>query len=192
MPNPVLWLAEHPALLPFVIFGLRICDVSLDTVRMICIVRGLRLLAAGFGFVAVFIWLVAISAVMQHIREPLNMVAYAGGYATGNWVGIWLEGRLALGQQIVRLISFKLDGQLAEGLRKMGFVVTEIEGRGRSAPVKICFVATRRREVPGLIRYATQADPDIFITVEDTRSTNRPLTRHIPGRLGLPGVIRPK
>lgn len=191
MPNPVLWLAEYPAVLPFVIFAMRICDVSLDTLRMIFIVRGLRLLAAIFGFFAVLIWLMAISTVFQHLKNPFNMIGYAAGYATGNWVGIWLESRLALGQQIVRLISNDPEGRLAERLRAAGFVVTELDGHGRDAPVKICFIATRRREVPGLVRYATQMEPDVFVTVEDVRAANRPLSRFVPGRLGSPPAIKP-
>ena len=180
MPHPLLWLAEHPMLLLVVIFSMRICDVSLDTLRVIFIMRGLRLLAVIFGFFAVLIWLAAISTVFKTLDKPLNMIAYAAGYAAGNWVGMWLESRLAIGQQIVQLISYDLDGRLAEGLRKAGFVVTELEGHGRDAPVKICFVATRRREVAGLIRHATSLEPDVFVTVEDVRSVNRPLFRHAP------------
>jgi uncharacterized protein YebE (UPF0316 family) len=188
MPNPVLWLAEPSAALPLVIFVMRICDVSLDTLRMIFIVRGLRLLAAVIGFFAVLIWLVAISTVFQHVKDPLNMIAYAAGYATGNWVGAWLENRLAIGQQIVRIISDNADGDLAERLRAAGYGVTELEGHGRDAPVKICFVAIRRREVNALIRYATSMEPNVFVTVEDVRSANRPLARYLPRQTSVPTV----
>jgi uncharacterized protein YebE (UPF0316 family) len=179
MFNPVLWLThQNASLLPFVIFALRIGDVSLDTMRMICVVRGLRLLAVVLGFFAVLIWVVAISSVMKCLDNPLNVLAYAAGYATGNWVGMWLENRLALGQQIVRLISDDLDGELADHLRAAGFAVTELEGHGRDAPVKICFIAARRREVPVVLQHAVEVDPDVFVTVEDVRATNRPLRRY--------------
>jgi uncharacterized protein YebE (UPF0316 family) len=145
-----------------------------------------------FGFFAVLIWLAAISTVFQDLKNPLNMIAYAAGYASGNWVGMWLEARLAIGQQIVQLISYDLEGRLAEGLRAVGFVVTELEGHGRDAPVKICFVATRRREVAALIRQATLLEPDVFVTVEDVRSANRSLFRHAPGRVGAFPVMQPK
>lgn len=193
MTEIMAWLGQHPWVLPAIIFLMRICDVSLDTLRMIFIMRGLRLRAAIIGFFAVFIWLTAISTVFTGpgASQPLNMIAYAAGYATGNWVGMWLEARLAIGQQIVQLISYDLAGRLAEGLRAQGFVVTELEGHGRDAPVKICFVATRRREVPGLIRQATELEPGVFVTVEDVRSANRPLLRHVPGRLGSPAPISP-
>jgi uncharacterized protein YebE (UPF0316 family) len=188
MPNPVLWLAEHPAALPLIIFCMRICDVSLDTLRVIFLVRGLRLLAAVFGFFAVLIWLLAISTVFQHVKDPANMIAYAAGYAMGNWVGAWLESRLAIGQQLVRMISNNPDGKLAERLRTAGYVVTEVEGQGRDAPVKICFVAIRRREVTALIGRATSMEPDVFVTIEDVRSANRPLAHFVPGRSAFPIV----
>jgi uncharacterized protein YebE (UPF0316 family) len=184
MGNPVLWLVDSP-ILPLVIFAMRICDVSLDTLRVIFIMRGLRLLAVIFGFFAVLIWLAAIATVFQNLTKPLNMIGYAAGYAAGNWVGMWLENRLAIGQQIVQLFSFDLEGRLAEGLRKLGFVVTEFEGHGRDAPVKICFIATRRREVAALIRQATVLEPGVFVTVEDVRSANRPLFRYQPARAAV-------
>lgn len=190
MPNPMIWLADHPAILPLVIFCMRICDVSLDTLRVIFIMRGLRLLAVVFGFFAVLIWLLAIAQVFKDVTKPLNMIGYAAGYAAGNWVGMWLENRLAIGQQIVQLFSFDLEGRLAEGLRKLGFVVTELEGHGRDAPVTICFVATRRREVPGLIRQAMALEPAVFVTVEDVRSANRPLFRYAPSVLTPPAAER--
>lgn len=192
MPNPVLWLAEHPAWLPVVIFFARICDVSLGTIRTICIVRGLRLVAALLGFFEVLIWVVAISSVVNHLHNPLNMIAYAGGFATGNWVGVWLEGRLALGQQIVRLISYDPEGRLAESLRSAGFVVTELDGHGRDAPVKICFIATNRREVPAVLARATRVDPQVFATIEDVRAANRALTRYAPERVGWASVLKRK
>lgn len=182
MFNPVEFLTAHPMLMPFAIFFLRIGDVSLDTIRLICVVRGMRLLATCLAFVQVLIWIVGISAVMKKLDDPVNMIAYAAGFAAGTWVGIWLESRLALGQQIVRLISYDRGGELADQLRREGFVVTELEGHGRDAPAKICFIAAQRRQVPELLKHAAEIDPDVFLTVEDVRSTNRLLVRHSPGQ----------
>jgi len=174
------FIAEHPAWLPGFIFFARITDVSLGTFRTICVVRGLPLVAAALGFCESGVWLVALSSVMAYVNTTPNplpsVLAYAGGFATGNIVGMWLESRLALGSQIVRLISRGPDRTLARKLREAGYIVTELSGRGRDSEVSVCFVAAQRRAVPKLMALAREIDPDLFITVEDVRSmTLRPM-----------------
>jgi uncharacterized protein YebE (UPF0316 family) len=192
MPNPAGWLAENAAWLPLIVFVARICDVSIGTIRTICVVRGMRLIAACLGFFEVLIWVTAISGVITHLDKPLSTIAYAAGFATGNWVGMWLEGQLALGHQVVRLISYDRDNGLAGHLRQAGYVVTELEGHGRDAPVKICFVAAPRRVVPDLLQHATRADPQVFATIEDVRSTNREVYHHVPNKGGWRAVMKKK
>lgn len=168
---PEVW-AEHAVWLPAFIFCARICDMSLDTFRMICVVRGMRLMACVAGFFQVMIWLTAVASVLSHMDRFINVVAYAGGFATGTWIGMFLEGKLALGVQIVRMISREINRNLPERLRDAGYRVTELQGHGRDAPVIICFVAALRRDVPELLRRAERIDPGVFVTVEDTRHTN--------------------
>jgi uncharacterized protein YebE (UPF0316 family) len=155
--------------LPLIIFCLRIVDVSIGTVRTICVVRGWRMLATGLGFCEVSVWLVAVSSAITRLDRPINIIAYAGGFAMGNNVGMWLETKLALGHQIVRLISVQFYHDIAERLRDLGYRVTEIEGQGRGGPVGVCFIAAPRRQVTEVIHNASQIDPNVFITVEDTR-----------------------
>lgn len=157
--------------LPLFVFCARIVDVSMDTFRMICVIRGHRFLAAIVGFFQILIWLTAISSVVGHLDRPLNVIAYAGGFATGNWIGLWIESKLALGLQIVRIIS-REESCMAERLREAGYVVTELHGEGRDMPVSICFVAAYRRHVPDLIKKGGEIEPSMITTVEDVRSTN--------------------
>ncbi len=174
-------IAQHAAWLPLFIFCARICDVSLDTFRMICVVRGMRLLAALAGFFQVMIWLTAISSALTHMNNFSNVIAYAGGFATGNWIGMWLESKLALGHQMARLISREGEQDLPGNLREAGYLVTEVHGHGRDAPVSICFVAAFRKDIPQLLELARRIDPDVFVTVEDVRET-RFRTYHRLGR----------
>lgn len=89
----VLFAAPIGALL---IFMLRIVDVSMATVRLIFIVRGARGLAAVIGFFEVLIWVVAAGHALQHLDSILHVVGYAGGFAAGSYVGVWLEGVFAM------------------------------------------------------------------------------------------------
>ena len=184
MFNLAAFLEEYAAWVPLFIFCARICDVSLGTLRTICVVRGVRFVAACLGFAEVTIWIVAVSSVITNLNRPLNVVAYAAGFATGNWVGMWLETWMAFGEQIVRLISGTRGHSLAYALRLSGGKVFAVPGRSHEGPVTICFVAAARREVPSIIRTARQVDPDVFVTIEDARETSLRSHRAILARRG--------
>lgn len=164
------WLNSHPLMLPLFIFFARITDVSIGTLRTICIVRGLRYLAPVLGFFEVAIWIIAVSGVFSHLDRWYNIVAYAGGFAAGNAVGMFIEQRLAIGMQAIRLISTGHSAAVAAGLRLAGYGVTEIKGRGLHGEVSICFVVVPRKETPVVLRVAESIDPDVFSTVEDVSS----------------------
>jgi uncharacterized protein YebE (UPF0316 family) len=164
------WLNAHPLMLPVFIFFARITDVSIGTLRTICIVRGYRYLAPVLGFFEVAIWIIAVSGVFSHLDHWYNIVAYAGGFATGNAVGMYIEQRLAIGMQAIRLISTGHSAAVAAGLRLAGYGVTEMKGRGLDGEVSICFVVVPRRETPLVLRVAESIDPDVFSTVEDVCS----------------------
>ncbi len=92
-------------LLPLLIFFARVTDVSIGTMRILFVVRGNRLVAALLGFCEVFLWIVIIGQIMSQPTGLLHYVAYAAGFAAGNYVGIFIESRIALGLQTLRVIT---------------------------------------------------------------------------------------
>jgi uncharacterized protein YebE (UPF0316 family) len=127
MFNLIHWLDAHPEVWPVFIFFARIADVSIGTFRTICVVRGMRILAPVLGFFEVAIWITAVSGALRYLGDHwYNVIAYAGGFATGNAVGMWIEERLAIGMQAIRLISSTRSAAVAAGLRLAGYAVTEI------------------------------------------------------------------
>jgi uncharacterized protein YebE (UPF0316 family) len=81
-------------ILPLIIFLCRIIDVTIGTARVIFVSRGYRVLAASAGFFEVLIWLMAIGQIMQNLTNPLCYIAYASGFALGNYIGITLTENL--------------------------------------------------------------------------------------------------
>jgi uncharacterized protein YebE (UPF0316 family) len=177
--------------LPVLIFSARIVDVSLDTMRVIYIARGVRLLAAIAGFVQVAIWLLAISAAMKYLHNPVCFLAYAGGFATGTYVGIAIEGRLSIGRVILRVITQSDDATLVQALREAGFGVTCLDAAGASGPVKIIFTVIDRRDLGRAVALIDRFNPKAFYTVEDVRSVHEGVF-HGPaaGRIGLWSRLR--
>jgi uncharacterized protein YebE (UPF0316 family) len=165
--------AVNPAWLAVAIFFARICDVSLGTFRTIMVIRGHRALATAIGFVEVLIWIVAISSVITNLDAWYLIIAYAGGYATGNYVGMLLESRVAIGTELVRAISLRSDGHLAESLRKSGWDAVGIPGYGPNREaVDIVLVVEPRRRIRQLLADIKEIDPEAVYTTSDIRSVH--------------------
>jgi uncharacterized protein YebE (UPF0316 family) len=159
---------------PLRLFALRIVDVSLGTVRLMITVRGHRGWAALTGFLEVLIWIVAVGSALQHLGSVYHVVAYAAGFAAGNYVGIVLENALGLGTVVGRaIIPDEDDGATARLLRRDGFPVTELDGRGRDGSVDVLNVVVPRRQAPQVIDLVEQAVPRSFVTVEELQTTYR-------------------
>lgn len=155
---------------PLVIFCMRIVDVSLSTVRVLLAVRGVKVVAPLIGFFEVLLWIFAVGTAINHLDSPLHLVGYAGGFATGTYVGLMIEEKIALGWALVRVVSQHGGVELAEALRERGFGVTELAGQGRDGRVEILYAALRRRDLPVVFQEVDIWDPEAFVTVEQPRS----------------------
>ncbi len=166
-----MFLDGNPLLLAPAIFVFRILDVSMGTVRSILVMRGHRLIAACLGFVEILIWLMAAGQVFAHLDRWYLAVAYAGGFATGNVVGMWVESKLALGWELVRAISKNPEIDLAARLRGWGHDVTEMDGRtAGDVRVEVLLVIEKRRKVPALLQHIAQGDREAIWTRSDLKS----------------------
>lgn len=155
--------------LPLLIFAARATDVGLATLRLVFIYQGRTTLAPLVGFFESLLWLLVIAQVLPRLDNPLCVVAYAAGFAAGNSLGLNLERRLAIGMQVVRIITQHDAGALIEDLKATGFGLTVVDGQGAKGPVKILFTVARRRDLPQLTELIQRHNPRAFFSVEDVR-----------------------
>ncbi len=153
------------------IFFARICDVSLSTMRTLMVVRGLRLYASIIGFFEVIIYIIALNIIFSDLQNPLNLLFYALGYATGNYVGSFIEEKVAVGILTVQVITMKTPLELTELLRDKGYGVTVIEGIGREGIRYILQVILPRKRIRELKKEIDVWDSNAFLTVFDARAT---------------------
>lgn len=154
-------------LLGIVVFLARVVDVSVGTLRTISIVQGRTKIAFFLAFIETTVWLLVLSAVLpQVMHTPLLGVFYAFGFATGNVVGILVEKRLAMGYINFRIITNKYAKEITTSLREKGFGVTTFNGEGKDGIVTEIYVATERKNLPGLIKLVKQIEPDAFYIAE--------------------------
>lgn len=178
------FLDQYPVILPVLIFCTRIMDVSIGTLRLICVTRGRRGLAVVLGFFEVLLWIFAMSSVFAHLDSWINILAFAAGFATGNAVGMAIEKKMAMGTQIVSLISRGSAHAVAERLRFADMVVTTLSGSGRFGPVSICLAIVPRRRTQEVLRMAREIDPEVVITIEDAvDSSIAPTPIQYPGKV---------
>jgi uncharacterized protein YebE (UPF0316 family) len=157
-------------ILPALIFLARIVDVSLQTIRIISISRGIRWLAPLVGFFEVLIWLIAIGQIMKTVSHPVAYVAYAAGFATGTAIGQALERRLTLGTVIVRVITPDNGPALCRMLHDQGFGFTAVPGRGAEGPVETIFTVVRRQHLQHVLSVVRATLPDAFYSIEEVAS----------------------
>ncbi len=152
------------------IFGLRIVDVSLGTLRIGFLVRGQRRLAGVFGFFESLTWLVAAAQVLANLDSPVKFIAYAAGYAVGTMMGVSIERWLAVGETLMRVVSTRDTERITEQLRAAGFYVTELSATGRDGAVSVTLTVLPRRRAREAVRLVRSINPQAFITFEATQA----------------------
>jgi uncharacterized protein YebE (UPF0316 family) len=186
--SPVLkWVV-----LPLLIFTARVLDVSLGTMRIIFVSRGNRFIAPVVGFFEVIIWLLAIGQIMHNITNWLCYVAYGGGFALGNYIGILIEERLALGTLLVRVITTRDTCHIVDCLQGGGYGVTSVEAQGVMGPVKIILTVIKRKDLHDVVDAIQKCDPKAFLSVEEIRSVSEGVfpTHIAHHRKSLLGLLR--
>jgi len=153
--------------IPFLIFIARITDVSIGTVRLIFISRGYKYLAPIVGFFEVLIWILAISQIMKNLSNPVCYIAYAGGFATGNFVGMLIAEKLSLGVVMIRVITQNDSSTLVNYLKSADYGVTTLDGQGTAGEVKLVFTIVPRREAESVVSLINKFNPQAFYSIEE-------------------------
>ncbi|MDD1693321.1 MAG: DUF5698 domain-containing protein [Methanoregula sp.] len=167
-------------LLPLLIFLARIGDVSMETIRVIYISRGIKYLAPIIAFFEIIIWLLAMEVVMSDLSNIANFFAYAFGFATGTYVGLVIEEKLSIGTVILRIVTTdESTDEIVSFLEAEQFGVTSLDAQGSRGDVKMLISLVNRADVPRITSHIQTTNPRAFFSIEDVRYVNQ-------------GVFRPK
>ena len=156
--------------LPLIIFVSRVMDVSIGTLRIIFVSRGNKIIAPLLGFFEVLIWVFAISNIIQHLNNVYAYLGYAAGFATGNYIGMIIEERLALGISLLQIITKKEAPKLADILHEKGYGTTVIDAKGgHNNDVNVLYTIVKRKDIHDTIELIHKYNPKAFYTIEDIR-----------------------
>lgn len=168
-----LWFTY--GVVPLLIIIARIFDVTLNTLRIIYLSKGYRAIVPILGFFEVFIWLLAVTRIFQDLDNWVSYIAYPLGFALGNYIGMKIEERLAIGVELIRIITKKDPGNLIIALRENGFSVTALSAEGSKGEVGILYSIINRKSLPEYVQLIKEFNPKAFYTIEDVRFVSQHL-----------------
>jgi len=167
-------------ILPLLIFLARVCDVSLETIRVIYISKGIKYLAPIIAFFEIVIWLLAMEAIMNDLANVPNFLAFAFGFAAGTYIGLVIEEKLSIGKVIMRIVTTEeSNDDIFRFLQSEHYGATTMDARGARGSVKMIITLVNRVDVPRIREHIEKTNPDAFFSIEDVRYVNQ-------------GVFRPK
>ncbi len=165
-------------ILPLLIFVSRLADVSLATLRHIFVSKGYKTLVPILGFFEVLIWLIAIRQIFNNVDNIACYLAWAGGFSAGTYLGMYLEEKMALGMQIIRVITNDDTDKLVEAFRKCQQGITVVNGQGAMSPVKIIFTVVKRTNKSEIIKLIEEHSPNAFYSVEEVKNSEHGVFRN--------------
>jgi len=160
-------------LIPLLIFLARISDVTLGTLRIIYVSKGLKILASLLGFFEILIWLFALGQIMQNLTNPINYLAYAGGFGAGIFMGVVIEEKLSVGIMQLRIITKKDAARLLKFLKDEGYGITSVNAQGAFGPVDVIYTIVQRKEIPHLIDVIQSYNPNAVYSVEEVKQVSK-------------------
>ncbi len=160
-------------ILPVLIFLARIADVTIGTIRIVMVAKGQKLIAPLLGFFEVLIWLIAISKIIQNLDNWVCYVAYGGGFATGNYIGMLIEEKLAFGIVQLQIITRADAHKLIEKLKVDGYGITHQEAHGSTEEVSIIYSIIKRTDIPQVVEIIRTYNPNAFYSIADVKFVNK-------------------
>ena len=159
--------------LPLMIFTLRIVDVSMGTLRIVFISKGFKKLAPVISFFEILIWIFVVSKVMQNLDNWVCYVSYAAGFATGSYLGMKLEEKIAIGHELIRVITKKDASELTIALKDKGYGITTIKANGLNGEVAVVYIISGRKNISEAINTIKAYNPQALYTIESIRSVSK-------------------
>ncbi len=175
-------------LIPLAIYFGKIIELSLNSIRIVSIAKGFKRLALVISFLEAIIWVIIIVNIIGDIDNWLNILAFAFGQATGTYMGIWIEQKLALGLVMIRLVTQKATSELLVQLRSAGFRVVDVDATSNYGNVKILFATIRRKSLNEFTRLVHRFNPYAFFTVEEVKFASQVIMK--PSRVAIKSILK--
>ncbi|MBC7960149.1 MAG: DUF2179 domain-containing protein [Vallitaleaceae bacterium] len=155
----------------FLIFIVKVFEVTLATTRIVLITKGERVKGALIGFFEVIIWVILVSTVLTDItKDPIKIIIYALGFALGNFVGSIVEEKLGIGTIKLEAIVNEKDGEeLVSKLRDRGYAITVLKGEGMNFNRDVLIMHVKRKLTNEVVALIKECQSNVVITLNEIK-----------------------
>ena len=160
---------NQAVLFVLLIIAINITYVSLTTVRLILMIKGLRGYASALSIFEVFVFIMGLSIILNNLDSIWNIAAYCLGYAAGVYIGSIIEEKLALGYITAEVIVDSVNITFPQELRNSGFGVTTWIGEGRDGQRLVMIVLAKRKRQKELLKLIDKLCPSAFVVFEEPK-----------------------
>lgn len=153
-----------------VVCAAKIIEISIQSLKTCMMVKGQRLAAVGLGFLECTIWGLVISTIIGTLGDNMFLLLfYCVGYASGLFIGSWIEGKIALGTSNLQLIANDENTAIIiEYVKENGKGYTVFEGHGSKEKMNMILIVLRRREMSKVLRdIREKCDGKVFVVASD-------------------------
>ncbi len=164
-------LGQPKIVLYTIIFFAKIFEVSIGTLRIVLVSKGQKAKAALIAFFECIIWVLVVSTVLVDITsDPIKVVIYCAAFAIGNYIGVSLENRLAMGLSSIQVITELEEGnELAQLLRDNNFGVTVMKGLGKEKEKEVLILHLKRKRITEAVNLIHSQLENALITVNEVK-----------------------
>ena len=155
----------------FIFFG-KILEVAVSTIRLVLINRGERIKGSIIAIFEMLLWLFITGTVLSGFQtDIIRVVIFAIAFGVGNYVGSWMEDKLAFGLCSVQVIvpDCNTSRELANILREHKFAVTTVKGKGKDGERDIMFLHIKRKRSSEAVEIIKSNLENAVIVVNDSK-----------------------
>lgn len=154
------------------IFAVRILDVSLGTIRTVFTVKGKTLVASLIGFVEVLVWFLIVKEALNTEETSIFVaIAYAGGFATGTYIGGILSDYFIEGTLGIQVILNEQKDSIVDAIREAGYAVSvmDVKGQEKGKNRYMLFMEINKKYLSSVKELVKELDPKAFLVVNETK-----------------------
>ena len=155
-----------------IIFVFKVLENSLGTLRMIFISNGRKQIGAFLQLIIALIWILTTSMVIVDInKDPLKIFVFVFGTYIGSLVGSIIEEKLALGANLIIVITNDVAKCMLKSIRKKGFAVTSFKGKGQNSFRTVLIIYVKRKLRNQIFKIIKKCDNEAMIITFNASAT---------------------
>lgn len=169
-----------------IIFFGKMLEVTTSTLRIVLINRGIRLVGSLIAIIEIILWLIITSTVLTGFQsDPWKMIVYAAAFATGNYLGSWLDEKLAFGLSSIQIVVSTMEDAKAvtAAMRDNGYGITTLDVHGSDDQTRyMMLLMIRRKRLSEALDLITDTASNAVISVSDVKVQKGGYLRNSPTR----------